>query len=53
MPQNKRKRREIRISRERHRHGTPQQGHGWAAKQAARHTGRGRSTSVRKVHSVH
>ena len=43
------KKRNARIRSERHRHGTPKQGHGWAARQAQKHSGTGRSTSVRKV----
>jgi len=43
------KKREVRIIRERHRHGGPKQGHAWAARQAAKHTNRGRSVSQRKM----
>jgi hypothetical protein len=47
--QRPKKRRAARLDREKHRHGTPRQGHGWAAKQWSRHASGGRSASVRKV----
>jgi len=44
----KRTKRLQRVLREAHRLGSKKSGHGWAAKQAAKHGTRGRSSSTKK-----
>lgn len=41
--------REVRVNRELRRHGTPNAGHGWAAKQAGKIHARGRRISKRRL----
>jgi len=47
--QNRKKKRDVRILRERKRYGTEKQGRGWASRQAAKHGNMGKATSVRKT----